>query len=89
MFMLISLVNKKSDFSEKKHLFNKNNLRKGYGGVFHAGIFLGWNFPQGNSPGGFEEGEFSAEEFDVGEFFSGEFCGHHFFLIFSSCYVHQ
>ena len=52
MFMLISLVNKKSDFSEKKHLFNKNNLRKGYGGVFHAGIFLGWNFPQGNSPRG-------------------------------------
>ena len=37
--MLISLVNKKK-FYEEKHFSNKNNLRKGYGGVFHRGIFL-------------------------------------------------
>ena len=40
MFMLISLVNKKK-FYEEKHFSNKNNLRKGYGGVFHRGIYLG------------------------------------------------
>ena len=38
--MLIALVNKKK-FYEEKHFSNKNNLRKGYGGVFHRGIYLG------------------------------------------------
>ena len=44
MFMLISLGNKKSEISEEKHFFNKNNLRKG---VFH-GSFPREKFPRGN-----------------------------------------
>ena len=40
MFILISLLKEKSDFSEEKHFFNKNNLRTAYGGVFHGRIFL-------------------------------------------------
>ena len=50
MFMLISLVNKKSDFEEEKHFFNKNNLRKGYGEF---------------SKGGFSVGEFSEHQFKL------------------------
>ena len=47
MFMLISLVNKKSDFQEDKRFFNKNNLRNGYGRVFLMAIF-----PRGIHHGG-------------------------------------
>ena len=39
MFLLISLVNKKSDFQEEQHFFNKNDLTEGYGGVLLVGIF--------------------------------------------------
>ena len=52
MFMLISLVNKKSDFQEDKHFSNKNNLRNGYGRVFHLAVFLGRIFPRGIHHGG-------------------------------------
>ena len=41
MFVLISLVKENSDFSEEKHFFIQNNLRKGYEGVFQRRVFLG------------------------------------------------
>ena len=59
MFMLISLVNKKSNFYEEKHFSNKNNLRKGYGEF---------------STGEFSSGKFTLREFDKGEFSVGKIC---------------
>ena len=51
MFMLISLV-KESQIFKRRNIFNKNNLRKGYGGVFQGGIFLGGVFVRGIHRGG-------------------------------------
>ena len=63
MFLLISLVNNKSNFYDEKHFSTKTIWGKDTG-EFSAEEF---------SLGEYSAGEFTTGEFDVGEFYKGEF----------------